>query len=297
MQKYLPSKQFVRLILIALALALLVFILGKILNKKTVWQNKSLDEKAVSNSNKEDFFSVDSDGDGLYDWEEALWETNPKLKDSDGDGVDDKKFIENKRKDADFDETYKSDSSNETEVFAKQFFTTTAVLSQGNNFNQDTIDQFSDSIGQSISSFSLKDKYTLSDLKLGNTTALQYQKNISDIYARLEKPESNELTLLAYIMENPNDQYGLDELGKYLSFSDSLVKGFLAVNVPNSNAGLHLSFVNNLDKMSEIMKSIIYIEEDPLKVVAYLGKYDEYSDRLLKDIESFKKYFSTDGII
>lgn len=297
MQKYLPSKQFVRLMIVAIALAALVFLVGKVINKKTVWKNKDSTEQVEANTSGEDFFSVDSDEDGLYDWEEALWGTNPRLKDSDGDGVDDKKFVDNKRKDADFDETYKPDSNNETEVFAKQFFTTTAVLNQGGNFNQDTIDQFSNSIGQSISNFSLKDKYTLSDLKLGNTTVIQYHKNISDIYARLEKPESNELTLLAYIMENPKDQYGLDELGKYLTFSDSLIRGLLATNVPNSNAGLHLSYINNLDKIAEIMKSSIYIEEDPLKVVTYFGKYDEYSDRLLKDIESFKKYFSSNGII
>ncbi len=297
MQKYLPSKQFVRLILIALALALLVFILGKILNKKTVWQNKSLDEKAVSNSNKEDFFSVDSDGDGLYDWEEALWETNPKLKDSDGDGVDDKKFIENKRKDADFDETYKSNPDNETEVFAKQFFTTAAVLNQSGSFNQDTIDNFSSGISQSIENFTLKDKYTLSDLKLGNISFEQYKKNISDIYERVGTLEFSELTIIAFIIENPNDEDGLNELGKYLAYSDSLIKGYLSTNVPNSNIGLHLSFINNLDKISEIMKNSIYIDDDPLKVATYLSKYDEYSTKLLKDINALKNYFSSNGII
>jgi hypothetical protein len=117
------------------------------------------------------------------------------------------------------------------------------------------------------------------------------------IYARLTAPEINELTLLAYVMENPGDKDALDELGSYLSFSDSLIKGLLAIEVPNSNAGLHLSYINNLDKIAEIMRSSIYVEEDPLKVVTYLSKYDEYSERLLKDINSFKQYFSSNGII
>jgi hypothetical protein len=143
----------------------------------------------------------------------------------------------------------------------------------------------------------LKDKYTLSDLKLGNISQEQYEKNISDIYVKIGALDFNELTLLAYVMENPKDQYGLDELGKYLAYSDSLIKGLLSTNVPNGNAGLHLSFVNNLDKIAEIMKNSIYIESDPLKVVTYLSKYDEYSNRLLKDINSLKQYFSSNGII
>ncbi|MEZ4103105.1 MAG: hypothetical protein R3B55_00855 [Candidatus Paceibacterota bacterium] len=296
MQNYLPSKQFVKTILVTLLAAAVLVVVGKLLSNKSVWENKD-SKSIVSSSENEDFFSKDTDGDGLYDWEEALWNTNPRVKDSDGDGIDDKTFVENKRKTIDADETYKENPDNETEVFAKQFFTTAAVLNQGGTFNQDTVDQFSSGINKSIVNFSLKDKYTLSSLKLSNISPDQYRQNISDLFNRLQKPEINELTILAYIMENPNDLDGLDELGNYLAFSDALIKGLLTMNVPNSNAGLHLSYVNNLDKISEIMRSALYIEEDPLRVVTYLSKYDEYSDRLLKDIESFKKYFNSNGII
>jgi len=296
MQKYLPSKQFVKTILLALLAALIVFVVGKILNKKVVWENVKSDANVVL-AEDNDFFSQDKDEDGLYDWEEALWGTNPELKDTDGDGVDDKKFIENKRKEIDIDETYKSNEDNETQVFAKQFFTTAAVLNQSGTFNQDTVDQFSQGVNQSITNFSLKDKYTLSNLKLSGVSVQEYHKKMSEVYARLKKPEVNELTLMAYIMENPGDQDALNDLGDHLSYLDSLIKGLLALNVPNSNAGLHLSYVNNLDKISEIMKSIIYIEEDPLKVVTYLSKFDEYSDKLLNDIESFRNYFTSNGII
>ncbi len=275
MEKYLPSKQFVRIIGTAVLLALLVFIFGKIFNKKTVWQNAS-NETVASVAESEDFFSLDTDEDGLYNWEEALWGTNPNLKDTDSDGVDDKKYVENKRKEMDVDETYQPDQNNETEVFARQFFTTAVVLDQGGGFSQDTVEQFSSGVGQSIQNFTLKDKYTLSNLKLGAITPEQYEKNISDVYARIGTLDFNELTLLAYIMENPNDQYGLDELGRYLAYSDSLIKGLLSTNVPNENAGLHLSFVNNLDKVAEIMKNSVYVESNPLKVVTYLSKYDEY---------------------
>ncbi len=36
---------------------------------------------------------IDSDGDGLYDWEELLWGTNPHKQDSRGDGVSDAEYV------------------------------------------------------------------------------------------------------------------------------------------------------------------------------------------------------------
>lgn len=297
MQKYLPSKQFVKTILVALALGVFVLLFGKIFTNKTVAENKQASKNISLNQKDGDFFSLDSDGDGLYDWEEALWGTNPLLKDSRGDGISDYDYVQARRKEIDTDETYRSNPNNETEAFAKQFYTTAAVLNQSGTFSQDSVEQFSQSFSQSISNFNIKDKYTLSDLKLSGVSAVEYHRKIAEIYASLSKPEVNELTLIAYILENPNDEFAMEELGIYLSFSQALINGLLSVNVPNSNAGLHLSYVNNLYKMSEIMRNVVYMDQDPLKFASYLSRYDEYSNRILADIKSFQQYFASNGII
>lgn len=290
MQKYLPSKQFVRIIFLAVLGGLVIFFVGKIINKKTVWNNNS-SEKTITSNQNQDYFSQDTDGDGLYDWEEALWGTNSTLKDTDGDGIDDKKYVENKRKTSDFDESYKADPSNETEAFAKQFFTTASVLNQNGGFNQDAVDNVSNGISQSIQNFSIKDKYSLADLKLSGISVLQYKDNISQLFNSLDAPEANELTLIAYVMQDPTDKDALAELGSYMSYINSLINGLLSMNVPNSNAGLHLSYINNLYKMSEIVQSVVFIEDDPVRVMSYLSQYDEYSSRIVNNIDSFKKYF------
>jgi hypothetical protein len=41
--------------------------------------------------------AIDSDGDGLKDWEEVLWNSNPMAKDSDGDGTSDGDEVEGRR--------------------------------------------------------------------------------------------------------------------------------------------------------------------------------------------------------
>lgn len=297
MQKYLPSKQFVKTILGSIAVGLIILFVSKIFSNKTVAENKDESRNIALGQEEGDFFSQDNDGDGLYDWEEALWGTSPTLKDTDGDGVSDYDFVESRKKEIDTDETYQPDPGNETEAFAKQFYTTAAVLGQSDTFDQSVVEQVSQGFGQAISNFNIKDKYTLSDLKLSGVTVLEYHGEISKIYEGLSKPASNELTLIAYILENPNDEFAMDELGAYLAFSEALINGLLSVKVPNSNAGLHLSYVNNLHKMSEIMRNVVYLEDDPLKFASYLSKYDEYSDKLLNDIKSFQEYFASNGII
>ena len=43
------------------------------------------------------FTNIDSDGDGLRDWEEEVWGTDPNKVDSDGDGVDDGQEVKDDR--------------------------------------------------------------------------------------------------------------------------------------------------------------------------------------------------------
>lgn len=296
MQKYLPSKQFVRTILIALVLGSLVFLVGKILNKKTVWQNKSGDE-SVKIAKEGDFFSQDTDEDGLYDWEESLWSTNPALKDTDGDGIDDKKFVENKRKEIDVDETYKEDPNNETEVFAKQFFTTASVLSQSGSFNQETLDQFSNGIGQSISNFTIKDKYNLANLKLSGISAEKYYNNFKTLYESLPHKEIQELESIALLIQNPEDTKALENVANINLMYSKLEEGLLTMEVPYNASGGHLFLLNNINKVSLVILESRNIDYDPLKVTTYLSKYDEYSQNVTSALSTLASYFTQNGII
>ncbi len=296
MQKYLPSKQFVRIILLAILGGLIIFFVGKILNKKTVWNNSS-SESVVASSQNQDYFSQDTDGDGLYDWEEVLWGTNSALKDTDGDGIDDKKYVENKRKTSDFDESYKADPSNETEAFAKQFFITTAVLNKSGTFNQETVNDFSAGVDQSIVNFNLKDSYTLSDLKLSPVSPETYYNSFKNLYNSLPYKNISELETLSQIIQNPEDVSALEKIANINLMYIKLRDGMIKMEVPYAASGTHLFFVNNLDKISKILLEAKNINNDPLKVTTYLSKYNEYSNNIQSSLKSFSIYFSQNGII
>lgn len=87
MHKYLPSKRFT-LILISIVIALGIIYSFSLLNK-----NQKTDPQLLLNAEAkakvQEFMALDSDSDGLKDWEEALWKTDPQKSDTDNDGTND----------------------------------------------------------------------------------------------------------------------------------------------------------------------------------------------------------------
>ena len=85
MHKYLPSKRFAYIIL-ALLIALGIISLFSWLGKaKPTTKLSNLEVK----SKVQEFMALDTDSDGLKDWEEALYKTDPKIADTDKDGASD----------------------------------------------------------------------------------------------------------------------------------------------------------------------------------------------------------------
>lgn len=90
MNKYFPSKKF-SLILLSLILSLGIVFSYIFFNKKNQAElatpiNTNSLPFSESLAKKED---IDTDGDGLKDWEELLWKTDFKIADTDGDGTND----------------------------------------------------------------------------------------------------------------------------------------------------------------------------------------------------------------
>ncbi|MFH1454824.1 MAG: hypothetical protein ABIF22_00655, partial [bacterium] len=85
-RKYLPSKKF----LIALSIAVAVILIAIIFNywKPNITKYKNPDLATNTNASSS-FIEIDSDNDGLADWKENLYGTNPKNADSDGDKTSD----------------------------------------------------------------------------------------------------------------------------------------------------------------------------------------------------------------
>ena len=74
---------------VAIALAIFVIIVGgAFLATKTKSRISYQNEEIVATAQSEKL-NKDSDGDGLKDWEEELWRTDPNKPDTNGDGIND----------------------------------------------------------------------------------------------------------------------------------------------------------------------------------------------------------------
>lgn len=98
MYKYLPSKNFI-IVLTSIILALLIALSISWLTKNKInhESQNGLGLSATTSAKVAEFMALDTDKDGLKDWEEILYKTDPKLADTDNDGTDDQKELATNR--------------------------------------------------------------------------------------------------------------------------------------------------------------------------------------------------------
>ncbi len=90
MHKYFPSKKFI-LVIFSIIVAIGLVLSFNLFKRDNSDQIKSLNFE--SQTKIQEFIALDSDGDKLPDWEEALWKTDPNKTDTDGDGTSDSEEI------------------------------------------------------------------------------------------------------------------------------------------------------------------------------------------------------------
>ena len=109
----------------------------------------SVDRLSMAGLTVSDLIKTDSDGDGVTDWEESLWGTN-KNNPMSFDGMSDKKYIENKKKELNIESTKKEGELNETDIFAREFFASYVAMKASGSMDKDAINEFSNALGQRL---------------------------------------------------------------------------------------------------------------------------------------------------
>ncbi len=301
MDKYLPSKKFTKLILIVIGLGLLAWFISYYFSGKTSFERKA-DKLGKIDSLTESFSEIDSDSDGLKDWEEALWQTNPLSSDSDDDGVDDKKEVEIKRAEisgSSEGEVVSDENETQTSIFAKQFFSTVATINQQGTLDQSDVEKFSDGISQAIENTKIADTYKLSDLKLFNTTAVEYNENLKVAYrlAVTNNTKNSEASVIANFIQTNGSKASEDEMNKVIVTYELFAQNLVTMKVPYTVAGPHLALANASSKIAKSLEILKSINEDPLKSMSGLSGYQENSNNFLNAMKNIAAYLEANAII
>lgn len=285
-KEYLPSKKFIISISVLLGIALLFFGI-KTLARST---KKTVDPSQVVIKNLVNPAEIDTDQDGLYDWEEALWGTDPQNPDSDADGIPDGVAIERKKTEAGITE---STELSDTDLFAKDLYTTIAVAAQDGLTEEESLALQNDIAKAIVNKTPSEPTYTLESLivvPFSNQSYNSYVSKIMGAFVYNEEIKQRLQTTTSQIKNSTIDSVFFKTTGdEFIAFAQELAK----VPTPNTSASTHLLFVNAFDRLGKILSGLSQIENDPIYAFSYGIEYHEAIANLSSAYANLGSYFSS----
>jgi hypothetical protein len=299
-KKYLPSKKFTitTAVCIVFTIIFVLFFGSKKEKFVALGENNNLplqNGKLTVN----ELTQKDSDGDGIPDWEEALWGTD-KNKAVTFDGTPDAEYITNKKEalnlQADSEATA-TENLTETDKFAREFFSAFTAMKENGQVDSGTINNFSSALGQKIVSTPLLDKYTEADVKIDQGSDANKNKTyyfaVQKIFkADLSNGLGDELGITSDMLSSSSAGDNVIAVAKLLdianSYKDFAVK-VIALPIPESLMQTHLKIVNSANNTGIAVSNMAKIVEDPVVGLSGLSQYQKYSNDFItiaKDLEA-----------
>ncbi len=295
--RFLPSKKFGVSLLVLLCLFLsysLLFSSNGLINKLSArlgGKNTAGNQQALRVASM-----PDSDSDGLPDWEESLWHTDPRNPDTDGDGTKDGDEIKQNRNPlvagpndllsatatvVDSQRLASSTDSNLTASMSKDLFKkymTAQQVTGATKIDQQTEGQIVDSV---MSSANLQNEpsqiFTAQDIKIttdnsvdairkyGNTTGAIVEK-----YSAIVSPLDDAFTAKDAILNS--DAEKLSTLAKSIDSYQEVLSYLQKVIVPSSLQNNHLAILNSFSAVKENTKAVSLFFDDPLRAAVAINK-------------------------
>lgn len=265
------------------------------------YKNGDLNGSLSYSSNLGQNDQIDSDNDGLPDWQEKLWKTDPHNPDSDGDGTLDGEEVAEDRDptkpgpDDQFTSliqataladsaSYLNDPNNLSQQLAQTLFTQ-VVTSQSNG---DIDEQSQEAIvNNSLAAFQpdvLETRYTISDVKTLDTVNKDAIKAFGNNFVSIQNQIDNTLNT-----ETTNDQT--------VETYSNLVNQLVALKVPPDLTGEYLTLINNYDGLTQLLTLISADSDDPVKALVDVQSYEAITEKNQTIYTDFGAYFKKNGII
>ncbi len=303
--------------------AIVIFIISSIFSGKVSFiSDKAKNDSGLSVQNKTlaDLIQADSDGDGVPDWEEALWGTDPHKK-ATFNGVPDAEYIANKKKELNIEQNNMQDEQNmtETQKFAQEFFTSFAALKASGQVDASTINNFSNALGQKVVDANLPDQYAEKDAKLASTddvmTQAKYYSTIKSLFDKHKQDGlGNELGIVSgglAVSGVPSDI--TSNQGKDITASETIsnipsstpdsynellvigqsyqdfAKQVMETNVPKGLLPYHLAIANSAYNTGVAVIGMQKMIDDPIVGLSGLSQYQKYSGQLITAVTKLQE--------
>jgi hypothetical protein len=231
---------------------------------------------------------VDTDGDGLPDWEEALWHTNPKLADTDGNGVTDADQVAKQRNmlaqasatsDPSSDPAAADDTANATKFLGKEVFASYLALKKDGAYSSDLNDSIiNESLQQALLSTDppifTKDDLTLSS----NISKVAIETYQAALHKTLNVESSQYDMVLLHQVIASEDPKAREQFDNTMEKYAAMLVTLRTMPVPEVLAEKHLAMLNALEATVYDMAATGNVRDDALKAMTA-------SERLSGDIQ------------
>ena len=314
-RKYLPSRNFVIALVIAVLIILTVLLFKYINNKNDnntiITTSTSTSEKWVDN--------IDSDGDGLPDWQETLYGTDKNNADTDGDGTNDGQEIKDGRDPLKANTSTTTIPNDKTETVLPEEKTSTTsqkTITQTDmlalnllsdiNYSKDASGQLTNAQVKYIADNAVNnivlsgEKYKgttkVSDLNfvsVNNQNILNYINFYYDETEKLRLILNRDIVIIkgTDLEKNPEERKTLDNIIlKYKTITNDFIK----TPIPGGSVWAttyHLAIINQLEKITQIDKDLIDFNIDPVKSAPALASYTKENMQLLSILTIMDKIF------
>lgn len=306
-----PSFKNILLILLAAVFVGGAFLLAEYRNKSV--EKISYEAPLISTTTASlspELQNIDSDGDGLKDWEEILLGTNPRNSDSDGDGTSDGKESElgrnplvkgpNDKASPAGSRLSKTEDLSPIDMAARDFFARYMELRQA-GLSQDKQSQ-EEVIGQVLENSIVLSKpktYELSSIKTRDDSSKdsikRYGNEVGSIFLSYSIQSRNEAIIAREFVETENPNV-LKEIDPIISSYRNILDALLKLEVPKSLAGIHLGFINGMSYSLFTAESFRKASADPLMGIQGTAGYLESAQRLFDTVRALKAIFNKEEI-
>jgi hypothetical protein len=230
----------------------------------------------------------DTDGDGIPDWEEGLYGTDPMKKET-TPGIPDSTTIAKLKTDqgpvATNGDNTAGENLTKTDQFSRDLFATVAATTQNGSLDQATADQISSSLADNIQNSAPRKVYTLSDIKIINDDSTKTVQKYSDAMhgIHVKYPiKGDVLSILQKFLGDGSDVdvSALAELDVIAKPMQNTIDAITKVSVPQPLVPLHLDFLNGMERVEENLKDIQLYDIDPVVAMGGISKYVDNIDSL-----------------